>query len=67
MQYWEPGTFYSEGSVVEYEGLATLVFNVYHADRSSGHKYKIIQPHTSQASHLELVAAVHGVTIQYAV
>ncbi|KAJ7928602.1 carbohydrate-binding module family 12 protein [Mycena leptocephala] len=33
MQYWEPGTFYSEGSVVEYEG----------------HKYKIIQPHTSQS------------------
>ncbi|KAF7362069.1 Carbohydrate-binding module family 12 protein [Mycena venus] len=30
--YWEPGTFYAEGSVVEYEG----------------HRYKIIQPHTSQ-------------------
>ncbi|KAJ6558552.1 carbohydrate-binding module family 12 protein [Mycena vulgaris] len=33
MQYWEPGTQYSAGSVVEYEG----------------HKYKIIQPHTSQS------------------
>jgi len=33
MQYWEPGTFYSEGSVVEYEG----------------HRYKIIQPHNSQS------------------
>ncbi|TBU23736.1 hypothetical protein BD311DRAFT_767899 [Dichomitus squalens] len=29
---WEPGTYYGEGSVVEYQG----------------HKYKIIQPHTSQ-------------------
>ncbi|KAJ7078890.1 carbohydrate-binding module family 12 protein [Mycena belliarum] len=33
MQYWEPGTAYSGGSVVQYEG----------------HKYKIIQPHTSQS------------------
>ncbi|KAJ7124930.1 carbohydrate-binding module family 12 protein [Mycena epipterygia] len=33
MQFWEPGTPYSAGSVVEYEG----------------HRYKIIQPHTSQS------------------
>ncbi|KAJ7675116.1 hypothetical protein B0H17DRAFT_1161714 [Mycena rosella] len=33
MQYWEPGTLYSAGSVIEYEG----------------HRYKIIQPHTSQS------------------
>ncbi|KAJ7251788.1 carbohydrate-binding module family 12 protein [Mycena haematopus] len=33
MQYWEPGTYYAYGSVVEFEG----------------HRYKIIQPHTSQA------------------
>ncbi|KAI1794981.1 hypothetical protein LXA43DRAFT_971022 [Ganoderma leucocontextum] len=31
--YWEPGTYYGAGSVVEYEG----------------HKYKIIQPHNSQS------------------
>ncbi|KAJ7497107.1 carbohydrate-binding module family 12 protein [Mycena latifolia] len=33
MQFWEPGTVYSGGAVVQYEG----------------HKYKIIQPHTSQS------------------
>ncbi|KAI0071721.1 carbohydrate-binding module family 12 protein [Panus rudis PR-1116 ss-1] len=33
VQYWEPGTQYDYGAVVEYEG----------------HKYKIIQPHRSQS------------------
>ncbi|KAJ7755718.1 carbohydrate-binding module family 12 protein [Mycena maculata] len=33
MQYWEPGTNYPAGAQVEYEG----------------HRYKIIQPHTSQS------------------
>ncbi|CAK5281425.1 unnamed protein product [Mycena citricolor] len=33
MQYWEPGVYYESGSVVEYEG----------------HRYRIIQPHTSQS------------------
>ncbi|KAJ7668411.1 carbohydrate-binding module family 12 protein [Mycena polygramma] len=33
MQFWEPGTFYALGSEVEYEG----------------HRYKIIQAHTSQS------------------
>ncbi|KAF8899503.1 carbohydrate-binding module family 12 protein [Gymnopilus junonius] len=32
-QYWEPGTAYSYGDIVEYEG----------------HHYKIVQPHTSQS------------------
>jgi hypothetical protein len=32
-QYWEPGTYYNHGDVVEYEG----------------HRYKIIQPHNSQS------------------
>ncbi|KAF9038365.1 carbohydrate-binding module family 12 protein [Hymenopellis radicata] len=32
-QYWEPGTAYNHGDIVEYEG----------------HRYKIIQPHTSQS------------------
>ncbi|KAJ7072507.1 carbohydrate-binding module family 12 protein [Mycena amicta] len=31
--YWEPGTYYAQGSIVEYEG----------------HRYKIIQPHNSQS------------------
>ncbi|KAM6493747.1 hypothetical protein JOM56_010108 [Amanita muscaria] len=33
VQYWEPGTQYNYGDVVEYEG----------------HKYKIVQPHRSQS------------------
>ncbi|KAJ6497871.1 carbohydrate-binding module family 12 protein [Mycena sanguinolenta] len=33
MRYWEPGTYYALGDVVEFEG----------------HKYKIIQAHTSQS------------------
>jgi len=33
MQFWEPGTPYTAGSVVQYQG----------------HSYKIIQPHTSQS------------------
>jgi hypothetical protein len=32
MTYWEPGTAYNHGDVVEYEG----------------HRYKIVIPHTSQ-------------------
>ncbi|KAF9005097.1 carbohydrate-binding module family 12 protein [Cyathus striatus] len=33
VEYWEPGTSYGQGTIVEY----------------NGHRYKIIQPHTSQS------------------
>lgn len=57
-QYWEPGTQYNYGDVVQYEGVSWLfssrLWLIGHFSSSmgsifwSGHRYKIIQPHFSQ-------------------
>ncbi|KAJ6603116.1 hypothetical protein B0H10DRAFT_2229874 [Mycena sp. CBHHK59/15] len=50
-QYWEPGTNYPAGSVVKYEGSHPPEHSSrrYSMSLFIGHRYKIIQPHTSQS------------------
>ncbi len=48
---WEPGTQYNYDDVVQYEGRLVclhLYILLITNGRSSGHRYKIIQPHRSQ-------------------
>ena len=52
--YWEPGTQYNYGNIVEYQGVFMTTIlnpvgdNKWLFDPLSGHRYKIIQPHFSQ-------------------
>ncbi|KAK0225714.1 carbohydrate-binding module family 12 protein [Armillaria fumosa] len=48
-QYWEPGTQYNHGDVVQYNGKLSSATSPMYNSSSTDHRYKIIQPHFSQS------------------